>query len=181
MSAIKLFISGVALLLIAFLGIGFLLPGEWSAERQRVVGAPPDEIRPLLEDLALWPQWSPMGQVEGELSTPSSGVGATLSWDDPQWGQGEFTLTEAGPDGVGYDVRVEDGSLRTRGRIGLTPEDGGTRITWREEGDFGWNPLLSWFALGMERIQGTELEKSLDSLEERFGGGNTPEGAGGRP
>ena len=170
MRVMKLFISGVALLLMSFLGVGFLLSGEWSAERDRLVTASPDALRPLLEDLAVWPEWSPMGQVEGELSTPSSGVGATLSWDDPQWGQGQFTLTEVDMDGVAYEVRVEDGSLQTRGRITLVPEAGGTRIVWREEGDFGWNPLLSWFALGMERIQGAELEKSLDSLEERFEG-----------
>jgi hypothetical protein len=170
MKIMKLFISGLALVLLAFIGIGFALPGTWSAERERVLGAGPGSVRPLLEDLAAWPEWSSMGQVEGELSTPSSGVGATLSWDDPQWGQGVFTLTEAGPDGVAYEVRVEDGSLQTWGRIDLASEAGGTRVTWREQGDFGWNPLLSWFALGMERIQGAELEKSLDALEGRFGG-----------
>ena len=169
MKAMKLVISGFALVLLAFIGIGFALPGEWSAERDRVVSASPQQLLPLLGDLALWPEWSPMGQVEGDLSTPSSGPGATLSWDDPQWGQGVFTLTEVRDDGVSYEVRVEDGSLRTWGRIDLAPADRGTRVTWTEDGDFGWNPLLSWFALGMERIQGTEMEKSLDALEARFG------------
>lgn len=168
MGLMKLVIAGAAFLLLAFLGVGFLLSGEWAAERERLVAAPPAAVLPWLEDLALWPEWSPMGQVDGALSTPSSGVGATLAWDDPQWGQGEFTLTEVGPEGVAYEVRVEDGALQTRGWIRLAAEGGGTRITWREEGDFGWNPLLSWFALGMERLQGTELEKSLDSLEDRF-------------
>jgi hypothetical protein len=170
MGLMKGVIAGAALLLLTFLGVGFMLSGEWAAERERVVAASPEAVLPLLEDLALWPEWSPMGQVDGELSTPSAGVGARLSWDDPQWGQGEFTLTEVDPGGVAYEVRVEDGALQTRGWIRLAAEGDGTRITWREEGDFGWNPLLSWFALGMERLQGTELEKSLDSLEKRFAG-----------
>lgn len=174
MKYMKLFISGFAILLLAFVGIGFALSGEWSAERERVVAAPPQAVHDVLEDLAIWPEWSSMGQVDGELSTPSAGAGASLSWDDPQWGQGVFTLTEVDPAGVAYEVRVEDGSLQTWGRIDLTSEATGTRITWREEGDFGWNPLLSWFALGMDRLQGTELEKSLDALEQRFGGSSGP-------
>lgn len=174
MKYMKLFISGLALLLLSFLGIGFALSGEWSAERERVVAAPRQEVHRVLEDLAVWPEWSSMGQVDGELSTPSSGQGATLSWDDPQWGQGVFTLTEVDADGVAYEVRVEDGSLQTWGRIALSSEADGTRVTWREEGDFGWNPLLAWFALGMDRVQGTELEKSLDALEERFGSSSGP-------
>ena len=28
----------------------------------------------------------------------------------------------------------------------------------------GWNPLLAYFALGMERMQGEELQKALDRL-----------------
>ncbi len=174
MKAMKLFISGMALVLLTFLGVGFALSGQWSAERDRVVGATPGEVHRVLADLAIWPEWSSIGQVDGALSTPSSGEGATLSWDDPEWGQGVFTLTEVDSDGVAYEVRVEGGSLQTRGRIVLAPESAGTRVTWREEGDFGWNPLLAWFALGMDRVQGTEMEKSLDALEERFGGPSRP-------
>jgi hypothetical protein len=170
MALMKGFITLVALALLVFVGVGFLLSGEWSAQRERQLSVPPEAVRPFLVDLARWPEWSSVGQVEGELSSPSAGVGATMSWDDPQWGQGVVTLTEVGPDEVAYEVRVEDGSLRTRGRIHLTPREGGTRVVWLEEGDFGWNPLLSWFALGMDRIQGAELEKSLDALSEAVGG-----------
>jgi hypothetical protein len=164
MKWMKLFITGVAGVLVAFLVIGLLLPGDWSAERDRLISAPPGAVAPWVTDLARWSEWSSMEQVEGELSDPSSGVGATLSWDDPQWGQGVFTLTEVDEGAVAYEVRVEDGSLRTRGRLTLTPEGAGTRVVWREEGDFGRNPLLAWFALGMNRLQGAELEKGLDAL-----------------
>jgi hypothetical protein len=55
--------------------------------------------------------------------------------------------------------------METRGRIQLVEGAEGTTLTWREEGDFGWNPLLSYFALGMERMQGEELDKALDRLQ----------------
>jgi uncharacterized protein YndB with AHSA1/START domain len=167
MKVLKGFISVLALGLVAFVVVGLLLPSSWSTERTRTLAAPPDQVFPWLEDLARWREWSAMGQVEGILSDPSRGAGATLEWDDPQWGAGTFRITEVAPDRrVLYEVEVEDGSIRTRGSIHVSPGDsGGTDIRWREEGDLGWNPLLAYFALGMERMQGDELDKSMDRLQ----------------
>ena len=47
---------------------------------------------------------------------------------------------------------MEEGSLETRGRIQLEDTPSGTNVRWSEEGAFGWNPLLAYFALGMDRI-----------------------------
>lgn len=167
MKILKGIISVLALGLLAFVGVGFLLSGEWSAERARVLEATPEVIFPYLEDLEQWKHWSSMAQVEGQLSAPSRGPGATLKWDDPQWGAGQFELLRVGPlQWVEYRVSVEDGSMETLGRIQLVEGADGTTLTWREEGHFGWNPLLSYFALGMERMQGEELDKALDRLQE---------------
>lgn len=166
MKLLKGFISVLALGLLAFVVVGFLLDGEWSTQQERTLAAPPEEVFPWLEDLAQWESWSTMGEVEGQLSTPSSGAGATLSWDDPQWGQGVFELTSVSPPrSVEYRVAVEDGAMETRGTITLRPAGSNTVLLWREEGDFGWNPLLAYFALGMERMQGQELQKAMDRLE----------------
>lgn len=166
MNAMKAFISVLALVLVSFVVIGLALPGSWSAERTRLVAAPLGDVFPYLEDLTLWQEWSSMRQVEGTLSDPPRGTGATLAWDDPQWGAGEFRITDVTPGReVRYQVAVEDGSIRTEGRIRVSQRDGATEIEWREEGDLGWNPLLAWFALGMERMQGAELQKALDRLQ----------------
>jgi carbon monoxide dehydrogenase subunit G len=162
---IKAFISILAVFLLGFVAVGFLLSGEWQATRTEVVQAPPDRVFDLLDSVEGWSRWSPMPFVEGEVSGPSEGAGARLAWDDPQWGQGVWTLTDArAPSEVRYRVEVEGGSMVTRGRVELTPRDGATHVTWTEEGDFGWNPLLAFMALGMERMQGEEMEKSLAEL-----------------
>jgi hypothetical protein len=167
MKILKGVISVLALGLLAFVGVGFLLSGQWTAERARMLEATPEVIFPYLEDLEEWKHWSSMAQVEGQLSTPSRGPGAALTWDDPQWGAGRFELLGVEPlQWVEYRVSVEDGSMETRGRIQLAQGAEGTTLTWREQGDFGWNPLLSYFALGMERMQGDELDKALDRLQE---------------
>lgn len=167
MNPIKAVISVLAVLLLAFVTVGFLLSGEWQASRSAVVAAPPEQLFDHLDSVEGWSRWSPMPFVEGDVSGPPTGEGARLAWDDPQWGQGVWTLTESDrPTSMAYRVEVEDGAMVTLGRVELTPVDGGTRVTWTETGDFGWNPLLSFMALGMDRMQGDEMEKSLAALQE---------------
>lgn len=167
MNPIKVFISALALLLLVVVGVGFALPGTWQASQSRELGAALDEVFGYVSTVDGWSQWTPMPFVGGERSGPAQGAGATLSWDDPQWGEGSWTLTAVEPPrSMRYEVSVEGGSLRTWGEVTLAPAaDGGTLIEWQERGDFGWNPLLSFMALGMSRMQGEEMSKSLDALE----------------
>jgi len=166
MKYLKGFIVGMTLFLIAFLVAGFLVSSEWDAERTLVVNAPPAAVWPWISDLRRWDAWAPLGEVEGIFPGATTGVGAIREWDDAAWGEGVVTVREV-EDGrrLVYDVAV-DGGLSTRGTLTLRPEAPGTRVTWLEEGDFGWNPLLSFFAAGMDRRQGAQLEKGLRRLKQ---------------
>lgn len=160
------FFGGGALLLLLFLGIGFALPGTWEVTRSHAVAAPPAAIFPHLDSPARWEGWVPWPEAGARFDGPASGVGASRSWDDPEWGDGTFTVTAVEPErSVEYTVAVEEGRMRTEGRIVLTPEAGGTRVDWTERGDFGWNPLMGWVARYMDRLQGRELERSLVRLD----------------
>ena len=54
--------------------------------------------------------------------------------------------------------------MRIDGEIELSLEEGDTRVLWRESGNLGANPLMGYWALSMDRVQTSELEKSLDRL-----------------
>ena len=160
------FFGGGALLLFLFLGAGFLLPGEWTVERSRTIGAPPEVVFPYLNAPARWESWTPWPEAGAAFGGPAEGPGASRSWDDPEWGDGIFTLTHEEPlRSVSYQVLVEEGRMETRGTLTLIPDAGGTLVQWREQGDFGWNPLMGWVARYMDRLQGRELERSLARLE----------------
>ncbi len=151
--------------LVIFVVVGLLLPGTWSVERSRTISAPVESVFPLLADLQQWELWTHWPELRGRTDGPLSGAGATRSWDDPQYGSGVLTVTAVESDRlVSYEVSVDDGAIRISGRLALEGVPGGSRVTWTEEGDFGWNPLLAYMALTMDRMQGTELEKSLDRL-----------------
>lgn len=173
------FFGGGALLMILFLGIGLVLPGEWAVERSRTVPAHPEAIFPYLNSPARWEAWVPWPEAGARFDGPSEGPGAARAWDDPEWGDGVFTITEEeAPRSVSYTVAVEEGRMTTRGTVTLDGTGDSTRVLWREEGDFGWNPLMGWVARFMDRLQGRELERSLVRLEEVVTGAPAPDEQG---
>ena len=90
-------------------------------------------------------------------------------WDDPRLGSGSLTITASRPPhSVDYVAEVEGGALRFEGRITVEPLGEGSLVTWTEQADLGWNPLLGWTALNMEESQGQQLQESLDRLRERI-------------
>lgn len=156
-----------ALVLMAFLFIGFLLPGTWTASRELVLQAAPEQIFPHLDSPTAWREWNALPDSGLTLGGPPRGTGARMSWDHPDWGSGSFEIVEARPyTEVRYVVEVEGGAMRTEGTLELTPQGGRTLVTWTETGDFGWNPLMGYWGLFMERAQGRELAKNLVRLGE---------------
>lgn len=159
-------LGSLAALMVLGLAVGFALPGTWSAGRASVVQAPPDVVYALLSAPASWQGWTawPSGGMEAE--GPSVGAGARLRWNDPEMGGGTFEIVEAVPSRlVRYRVEVQGGSLEVDGVLVLAQEGSGTRVAWQENGDFGWNPLMGYWARFMERVQGRQLEASLQRLD----------------
>ena len=88
-----------------------------------------------------------------------------MEWDDPRYGKGRFRILRSLPEeGIDYEVLIEGGALTISGTIKIRPEAGGTRLEWREAGDFGWNPLLGYSARRMGSTQGTAMMASLEKL-----------------
>ena len=163
-------LGGAAVLLVAFLAAGFLLPGRWEAMAVDTLSAPPEALRPYLDSPEGWRAWTTWPDSGLARSGPERGAGARMSWDDREVGSGSFTIEAVEPGGgVRYAVEVagEAGSaMQTTGVITLTAEGSGTTVRWREEGDLGTNPLMGYWAFFMERAQSAEMAKNLDRLEE---------------
>jgi hypothetical protein len=160
-----LVLGGGAAALALFLLVGYLLPSNWHAEASAHLPLAPDALFPLIDSPEGWRRWTPWPESGVERSGPARGAGASLAWDDAELGAGSFTILQAAePSRVDYSVLVEGGSMTTAGTLTVAPEQGGARVTWREEGDLGWNPLMGYWALSMNRAQSQELAKGLDRL-----------------
>lgn len=163
--------GGVALLLLTLIGIGILLPGEWTVEATARVDAAPDSVYAELSRVRSWPEWMPWPENGARFNGPSTGPGASFAWDDEVYGRGSFTIEDGVPGRfLEYRVSVEDGAVVVNGRMELTDTDGGTRIRWTEEGDAGWNPLVAFAVLTQGDDQAARLQETLDSLAAHLGG-----------
>jgi hypothetical protein len=162
-------LGGGAGVLVLFLAVGFLLPSEWASAASDTLEATDDEILRLLDSPEGWQTWTTWPDSGLTRSGPDRGAGAAISWDDREVGSGSFTIRSVAPDVVTYTVEVAGAGgavMRTIGSVTLSSEGDGTRVLWEESGDLGRNPLMGFWALSMERAQGTEMGKGLDRLNE---------------
>jgi uncharacterized protein YndB with AHSA1/START domain len=163
-------LTGFTALLVLWLVVGLLLGGRWEVERSATLAAPPAAVFPWVDDPRRWDEWAPLGDVSTTFSGPERGAGATRRWDDPEVGHGVFTIVSSEPEReVGYRVEVQEGRMVTEGTLRLEPEGEGTRVVWRERGDFGRNPLLGYVARTMDRAQGAQMESALAQLAQKVG------------
>lgn len=161
-----LVLGAFALLTGGFLVVGLLLPSGWTAERTALISAPPETLFPLVEAAERWGDWTPSPDSGVEIFGPDAGAGSGRRWDDPGYGQGEFVIVESQPpEAIRYAVEVEGGSIRIEGALRIEPTPAGSRVHWREEGHFGWNPLLGYLAGRMDELQGAQMEASLAALQ----------------
>lgn len=163
-----LVLGGAAVLLVAFLAVGFVLPGRWEAHAEARLAVPAEALRPYLDSPEGWRAWTTWPDSALVRTGPERGPGAAISWDDAELGAGTFRVETVGADGgVTYTVEVEGaagGLMRTEGSVVLTPAGDSTSVRWRERGDLGANPLMGYWALLMERAQGAEMQKGLERL-----------------
>lgn len=166
---LKVLTAAIGVLVTAML-VGVALGGKWQVERSTLVAAPPSTVFAWLDDPRKWDEWAPLGEVAATFSGPARGPGATRSWNDANFGDGIFRIERTVPDReVRYHVEVQEATLITDGTIELAAEGAGTRVTWRETGDFGHNPLMGYTARSMDRMQGPQMENSLRRLAEKVG------------
>jgi len=161
------FLGGGALMLSGLLLIGYLLPSDWEAEASAHLPVAPEIVFAFLDSPEGWQRWTPWPETGVTRTGPERGVGASLAWNDPELGAGSFTIASAtAPSRVTYDVVIDEGAMRAQGSVEVASDGAGSRVTWRESGDLGWNPLMGYWALSMSRAQTDELAKGLDRLSE---------------
>jgi hypothetical protein len=159
----------VALLVVLFVGVGFLLPSEYHVDRSVVINADPERIHELVGDLKNWPEWTPWKLIDPTIQTVygdrTSGVGAYQSWTGES-GSGELTFTAWDPDrGVLYDLSFDEGAYSSVGSITYEEARGGTKVTWTMDGDSGMNIIGRYFGLMIDSFVGPQFQRGLDRLK----------------
>lgn len=158
----------VALLLAA---IGLLLPRHVTVERSVVISAPAPTVFALVNGFTHFNRFSPWAARDPAtaytFTGPQFGKGAAMEWrgEHPEVGSGRQQVIESEP----YEkvVTALDFGDAGEGRAAflLDEVENGTRVTWRFETDFGYNPVYRWMGLMFDRWLGPDYERGLGNLK----------------
>jgi uncharacterized protein YndB with AHSA1/START domain len=170
MKWLKRVVLTVAAIVALLLVIGLLLPSGFKVQRSVVINAPASRIYPMIADPRQWKGWAVWNQrdpaMQMQYSGPDTGTGAKWSWQSKTEGNGVMEFTAAVPDKhINYALSFPDMDMTSRGQLRLAPENGGTRVTWTNEGDMGSSPINRYFGLMMDRLVGPDFEAGLVNLK----------------
>jgi effector-binding domain-containing protein len=171
MKFLKKCLIALVVVIVVLGAIGFMLPASQQVERSVVINAPQSVVFAQVNGLRHFNQWSPyvalMPNAEYRWSGPDFGVGSSISWTVP--GANGATAVRTIVNSVPYervDVEID------RGRQGpaqetfvLRTEDGGTRLTWTFDTDFGLDLVSRFFGLFLDRELGPVFAQGLANVE----------------
>ena len=171
MRILKWILGVVAVLAVAFIAIGMLLPREVTVERTAEINAPADKIWPHINNLKATEAWSPWLGLDPDVKTTygdiAEGVGAKMSWasDDPNVGNGSMEVMESVPN-ERLASALDFGDMGTAtARYELAGNSEATTVTWALDLDMGASPVGRWFGLMMDGMVGPDYEKGLANLK----------------
>jgi hypothetical protein len=147
-------------------------PENFRVERSATVGAPPDVVFLIINDLRQWGRWSPYDRRDPDMKKtyegPSAGPGASYTWNgNSQVGEGRLTILESQP-GARVTMKLE--FLRpfvgtNQVNFVLVPADGGTRVSWIMDGKYNFMTKAMSLFMDMDRMVGRDFEQGLANLD----------------
>ena len=171
MKVLKVLLGIIAVLVVAFIIGGMLLPSGQYVERSAFVKAEQAAVFALVSDFREFNKWSPWAEYDPDTqydySGPATGVGAKVTWrsEHPNVGNGEQETVEYQPNSMVKTKLTFDGfDTPSYATFELEPGDGGTRVTWSFDANL--DTLLGrYMGLMMDEWVGGDYERGLANLQ----------------
>lgn len=144
---------------------------DFRVERSALINAPPAKIAAILADFRRWPEWSPWEAkdpaMQRTLSGPPGGRGAAYEWrGNRQVGHGRMEILDASDAAVRIKLDFfSPFEAHNTAEYTLTPEGGGTRVTWAMSGPRTFMTRLMGLFMSMDRMVGPDFEAGLAKLK----------------
>lgn len=165
-------LSGIGLLLVAFLAFVSTRPSRFRYERSGVLNASADKIYPYLSNFKLGSEWSPYERIDLSMKKNYIGadgaVGSKMEFDgNSKAGSGNLEILKLVPNQL-VEIRLimtkpfgADNLIEYK----LTPEGNGTRFTWSMSGDSGFMGKLMGVLIDCEKMVGDQFVSGIDNLK----------------
>jgi effector-binding domain-containing protein len=166
----KLFLAVVVLVLVVVV-VGFVLPRERHVERSILIDAPACVVFSQVNGFGNFNDWSPFVAVapgaEYSYEGPDFGVGAKMTWTvtEPKPEVGSQTIVASTPY-ERVDIELDFGDRGpAQSTYLIEGHDGGTRLTWSFDTDFGLNIIGRYVGLILDRQLGPLYAQGLANLK----------------
>src|SRR5262245_9171348 len=137
-------VIGLVVLIAVVVGVAFVLPQKVHVERSTVVGASPDQVFSVVNDLTRAKEWGVWFKREPDMELkvegPPAGLGAKISWKSKDQGDGSQEIIESTPFSTVKTKLDFGGAGSAIAAFALETVEGGTKVTWSMDSDVGMNP-----------------------------------------
>jgi uncharacterized protein YndB with AHSA1/START domain len=168
----KTIVVVIAVLVAGVLLLAATRPSTFQVERSITIQAKPETVFMLIDDLHIWPRWSPQDLLNPKMKRTyggrDTGVGATSDWSGPRGaGKGRMVITDStAPKLIVVKADWEKPfSLQNINRFTLEPDGAGTKLTWSLRGQNVYVMKLMGVFIDMDRKMGDHLELGLSNLK----------------
>ncbi len=147
-------------------------PDTFSVQRSTSIGAPPEKIFALIDDLHSMNTWSPYMKKDPAMkisySGPDSGIGATLEWEgNREVGKGTLEITESAPPSR-IEMKltmIKPFEAHNMVEFTLTPEGEHTNVTWAMNGKQPYIAKVIHIVVNLDNMVGKDFQEGLANLK----------------
>lgn len=167
MQKIKAFLIIVIIFFMLITVMAALMPSRVMSVRSVMINAPYEKIVTQLFDLKNWKNWNPSIQKAKSVnvSEPSNGKGATLTWD---YGDTPYTidLYSVSDSAIRFVIkRKGENDINTDVIISSFEHETGLQVEWRSIHSLKWYPWDKFAGMFIDQTAGSGYEAALDGLK----------------
>jgi hypothetical protein len=160
----------LAALAIIMLVIALFLPSNYTVRRITVIKASPADVFSQVSDIRNWHNWDPWSEKDPELKyrlRENDSEGHPIYYwvsGETDYGELKVLKVDAGK-GIDYTINFPTYHLASAGGFELRVVKEGTQVTWRDRGDFSWNPIKRFIGLFLVKMVEKDFDRGLGNLK----------------
>jgi uncharacterized protein YndB with AHSA1/START domain len=163
---------GLAILIVALLGIIAMQPSDFRITRSAKMSAPAEAVFAQVNDFHRWNDWSPWAKMDpaakNTFDGPDSGKDASFWWSgNDEVGEGRMTIVESKPSEL-VSIRLDfekPFKATCTSEFAFKPDGDQTAVTWTMSGKNDFMGKAISLVMNCDKMVGTEFEKGLANMK----------------
>jgi uncharacterized protein YndB with AHSA1/START domain len=161
----------VAVVVVIFVAVVALQPGEFRISRSTTIAASPTAVFSLVNDFHSWAGWSPWAKLDPTMKTtyegPAAGTGAAYSWTgNSKVGEGRMQILDSRPGEVVH-IRldfIKPFASTNSCVFTFAPNASGTEVTWTMSGRNNFMGKAFGLFMNVDKMVGGDFERGLAGM-----------------